>query len=94
MPELIELINIAESNKPKMGEDCNHCGWCCMTEVCSMGQNITGDSKYAIPCKLLVERDGKYYCSVADQVEDKQSLGFDTGCCAQTQTERLNELMS
>ena len=39
MGNLMELINVAVEQKPAMGEDCNHCGWCCLTEVCEMGQN-------------------------------------------------------
>lgn len=91
MSDLIELINIAADKKPAMGQDCNHCGWCCMTEVCEMGQAATGSSRYAIPCSQLVETDGKYLCSLADT--PNPDMGFGTGCCAQTQDEALQAMM-
>ena len=92
MSELMKLIAVAESEKPKMGEPCNHCGWCCLTEVCDMGRELTGSSM--IPCSLLVERDGGHYCSVANTEAAKDSMGFGTGCCAETQTEVLARMLA
>ncbi len=96
MDNLIEAINIAASNKPLMGDKCNHCGWCCMTEVCPTGKEWGAGE--TIPCKFLIGEkltdmhydDTKHYCYLAISVEElKQDIGTNEGCCAETQEERL-----
>lgn len=91
MAELINKINIAESNKPAMGEACNHCGWCCLTEVCQMGEFYLDHTQ--IPCELLISEGDKHYCSlIRDKKIEKKVLGIGTGCCAMTQKEILLSL--
>lgn len=85
---LATLITRAEELKPKFGEPCNHCGWCCLTEVCSVGEYLTDT---IIPCKMLISKGDKHMCSVAEKYGD--IIGISTGCCAKTQLEQLEELM-
>lgn len=87
MNDLFIQIQRAEQLKPKFGEPCNHCGWCCLTEVCPVGEYLT-DS--IIPCKKLINDGDKYTCSVANVY--KEIIGIGTGCCAKTQQEVFNEL--
>ncbi len=87
---MIELITTARANKPKEGEPCNHCGWCCMTEVCSVGQELTQSAK--IPCSLLIESEGKHYCKLATLPEVREILSMGRGCDAVTQEEQLERL--
>jgi len=89
MTKLMKIIVAAKANKPAMGEECNHCGWCCMSEVCYLGQEATGSE--TIPCELLEMKEGKYYCSLADTDEAKERLGIGKGCCAKTQEEAMAE---
>lgn len=91
MSELMKLIKVAESEKPKMGDACNHCGWCCLTEVCQMGKEITGTE--IIPCALLEKRDDGFYCSVANTAQAEGKMAYGVGCCAMTQQEALARLM-
>lgn len=90
MSDLFDKIEIAEKAKPAMGEPCNNCGWCCLTEVCRIGRMILGSG--VIPCALLIERDGKYFCSVADNDARKRFIGIGTGCDAITVGEQLEKL--
>jgi len=87
--DLIQLIQVAEKQKPLMGETCNHCGWCCLTEVCDIGVAITGSSQ--IPCKLLKAEGDKHYCMAAEGNEE--DLGLGSGCCSETQSEAMNRLI-
>ena len=93
MLDLMKVINISVGEKPEFGAECNHCGWCCLTEVCPTGQAITGTS--VIPCSLLKSKGGKHYCSLiegADMQENKELIGAGVGCCAETQEERIIKL--
>jgi len=83
MDDLLSVINIATENKPPVGEPCNFCGWCCLTEVCVVGQGVSGSA--ILPCSLLREEDGKHLCGLSDSLSDV--LGLGTGCCAETQNE-------
>lgn len=89
-PKLINVLNISIENKPKMGDACNSCGYCCLTEVCAVGQELTGSS--CAPCKLLISEDDKHYCQLAKNETTKKILGIGTGCCAETQNESLARL--
>jgi hypothetical protein len=96
MVSLIELIEIAETEKPAFGTPCNHCGWCCLTEVCPAGQDL-GQDKYAIPCKFLrgEGKEQKHYCGLMiDIPEYKDIIGASDliGCDARTQREVINNL--
>ena len=90
--KLINLIQVATENKPSKGEDCNSCGWCCLTEVCPVGMELSGTTM--IPCKLLtINNDtGKHTCSLVDKQPDifASVIGAGEGCCAQTQQEILS----
>lgn len=88
---LIELVAIATENKPKFGEPCNHCGWCCLTGPCPVGQELTG-KKYG-KCALLYQEGDKHYCTLASQPELFEVIGMGTGCDAKTQREVLTELL-
>ena len=88
---LQQRIDMAAEDKPKFGDDCNHCGWCCMTEVCVVGKSIT--KQVYGPCNLLIERDSKYYCSIATTPEVRSIIGAGVGCCAVTQREQIEKLM-
>lgn len=87
MNDLESKIKKATELKPKFGEPCNYCGWCCLTEVCPSGEYVLGTT--VIPCDLLKEKEkNKWYCSLALGVYRK-AVGIDKGCCAQTQDERI-----
>lgn len=79
----------AQENKPAQWEPCNHCGWCCLTEVCPTGRMILKSE--TIPCPLLEEIGGKYYCTVATKGM-ADVIGIGTGCDAATQQEQLEKL--
>ncbi len=83
--KLIEAINLAEKKKPKFGEDCNNCGWCCLTEVCPVGkQKGAGEM---LPCKFLT--DNKRCGLVVEAKAMFLAIGAGTGCCAETQKEKI-----
>ena len=90
MSNLVEIIHKAQQLKPKFGERCNHCGWCCLTEVCPTGL-VLSDS--VIPCKFLRESSNKYYCKLAEypfrHTELNELLSVGTGCDAITQPELI-----
>ena len=81
MSELLDLLNISVENKPAYGDDCNNCGYCCLSEVCVVGQELTG--KTIGPCSLLVQEGDKHFCSlVINSAEMKSVIGIGDGCCA------------
>ncbi|MDH5185228.1 MAG: hypothetical protein OEX12_15200 [Gammaproteobacteria bacterium] len=82
--ELFIKVVKATKVKPKFGDPCNSCGWCCLTEVCSVGVGITGSTK--LPCKLLDTET--HLCTVAAHL--KKELAIGVGCDAMTQKELLN----
>ena len=90
MNNLIEVLDIAVKNKPSFGDACNNCGYCCLVEICCIGQDLTGS--YTAPCKLLVSKDNKHYCKLADNGKTKTLLGIGSGCCSETQREVINRL--
>ena len=92
MSDLMTMIQAAEDTKPANGEPCNHCGWCCLTEVCVIGQELTGTS--VIPCSLLTEKNGKHYCTLAETDTLKKEIGAGIGCCAETQAEAIQRLVN
>ena len=91
MPDLLNLLNIAVGNKPKMGAPCNHCGYCCLSEICPTGKTIT--KKEYGPCPLLINEEGsnKHYCQLVTSggKNTKEDLGIGYGCCAETQKEAI-----
>jgi uncharacterized cysteine cluster protein YcgN (CxxCxxCC family) len=96
---LIKMVEVAVEIKPKFGDTCNHCGYCCLTEVCQVGQELTG--KTIGPCKLLIGEEpnqkhydpNKHYCSAALYIpEMKEAIGAGEGCCSETQREVITRL--
>jgi len=89
MSELMIKISKAEEIKPAFGDDCNHCGWCCMTEVCEVGREHGAGEM--LPCKYL---DKNNLCGLAIQSKENAKLiGTNVGCCAMTQREMINQLI-
>lgn len=88
MNNLMQIMTVALESKPKLGDACNQCGYCCLTEVCVIGQELGGGN--CAPCKLLVQRDGKHFCSLAEVCST--DLGIGVGCCAETQYEVIKRL--
>lgn len=89
---LMQIMTVAIENKPKLGDACNHCGYCCLTEVCVVGQELTGSD--IGPCKLLVSEGDQHKCQLADTPTMKEVIGMGTGCCAETQNEVMARLTS
>ena len=86
---LIEVVTLAVERKPKFGSACNHCGYCCLTEVCSVGIQITGND--IAPCSLIKTQDDNHYCSLGETETGREMLGMGEGCCAKTQQEAIDE---
>lgn len=91
MSDLIGLLNIAVETKPTKGDTCNHCGYCCLTEVCAVGKEL-GGGEYG-PCKLLRTDGDKHYCTLVEKSDAFiEIIGVSTGCCAETQSEVIARL--
>ncbi len=91
MSDLLKILTVAVETKPRKGDACNHCGYCCLTEVCPVGKEL-GGGEYG-PCKLLRSEDNKHYCSLAEKDDAFIKLiGASTGCCAETQNEVIARL--
>lgn len=48
--------------KPRAGEPCNGCGWCCATEPCGLAVKYLGAAKG--PCPALEWADGRTWCGM------------------------------
>jgi hypothetical protein len=79
--------------KPKFGDRCNGCGYCCAEEVCEVGVRFVGAEA---PCKLMRWREGRFFCGAVDIADSlgpleglmlraKLAIGF--GCDSQTDAE-------
>lgn len=91
MNKLIDTLNIAVDVKPVKGDPCNHCGYCCLTEVCAVGKEL-GGGEYG-PCKLLRTDSDKHFCTLIERSDAfKELIGASTGCCAETQNEVIARL--
>ena len=89
--ELGTMIHRSMELKPKFEEPCNHCGWCCLTEVCPTG--IEYGASEVIPCEYLAHCGDKHYCSL--MIEDprvKEIMNVDGRCDAITQLEQLEKM--
>lgn len=86
--DLIPIVNVAMKEKPEFGKPCNSCGWCCLTEVCSVGVELSGSTE--VPCNYLKNEEGRHVCELAGVLKNELSIG--TGCDAKTQAEQLAEL--
>ncbi len=94
MSNLNELIQQAELKKPAMGESCNRCGWCCLTQPCAIAVGL-GVSEMTIPCPYLTDGPEQYTCSLVEQFPALiVDLAINKGCDAKTQMEAINEQSS
>ena len=88
--ELIKVTLKAQKTKPIFGSPCNNCGWCCLTEVCPVGINLSGSSD--LPCKFMETQGDKHFCKIANSDETKSILSIGSGCDAKTQAEIIESL--
>lgn len=82
-------IHVALEKKPAMDTPCNHCGWCCLRETCDLGEMFTPAGE---TCHKLAERDGKYYCTLANTPAFAEHLHIGKGCNAISVGEKLKML--
>lgn len=61
--------------KPRFGETCNGCGYCCAAEVCEVGHVLFGKDCPA-PCPGMQFRDGRFLCHA---VELADGIGAEYG---------------
>jgi len=72
-------------DKPLYTQPCNHCGLCCSSSLCHVGEKLF--EAWQLPCPALLSKDDKAICSVVD-LEMKSgvipiisnSLGIGCGC--------------
>lgn len=50
--------NLIIPEKPKLGERCNNCGFCCAVQLCHVGREAFGDKQEA-PCPALRQLTNK-----------------------------------
>ena len=91
MGNLLIMLTKSTEDKPAFGSPCNHCGYCCLTEVCPIGQELTGVK--IGPCKLIVTNGGKHYCKLVLSGVLLDEVGVDKGCCAKTQIEAISDVL-
>lgn len=60
--DVIQLPPFPTPAKPRKGEACNGCGFCCHMEICLIGQTYFPDTP--APCPAIVYEDGKVRCGV------------------------------
>ena len=74
--------------KPKFGEPCNGCGFCCAAEVCVVGKAMHGDDCPA-PCPSMEWVGGRFGCGLVRLAEScgpnaglllRMMLGIGKGC--------------
>jgi hypothetical protein len=54
-------IPITALKKPRHGQPCNGCGYCCLSETCLLGQELGNTGR----CKALESKsDGSYVCGL------------------------------
>ena len=92
--ETIYLPPFPTPVKPKRGEPCNGCGWCCHEEICFFGKAFLGveEPKNTFlrgPCPLIDYKDGRVFCGLVVAEERmkleavlKKGLGIGEGCDA------------
>ena|SRR3990167_2215975 len=52
----------AELGKPKFGQSCNGCGYCCETEICALGAKFL--ERPASPCPALERSADRTWCGL------------------------------
>ena len=94
IPNVMIAVLESQQIKPAFGEPCNNCGWCCLTEVCPVGQTLVGTE---VPCKLLRSEGKRHFCSlVTSPFTDYlgEAIAIDTGCDAKTTMEIIAEMQA
>lgn len=68
---MFELPQVTAPPKPKYGEPCNGCGFCCAAEVCWVGKAALQDEDAQGPCTFMVfdEADARFYCGLVREPE-------------------------
>lgn len=90
--EVIYLPPFQTPAKPKKGDVCNGCGWCCHEEICYYGKGFLelDMKKFAKgPCPLIDYRDGRVFCGLVLMEQRmglepvvENGLGIGRGCDA------------
>lgn len=88
--KLIKITFIAQKNKPRFSEPCNNCGWCCLTEVCSIGVDLSGSRD--LPCKFMRTEGDRHFCSLNSVDHLAKELAHGVGCDAKTTDEIIDSL--
>ena len=72
-------------DKPKNGEPCNGCGYCCASELCVAAEIALGD--VPAPCPLMRFKEGRFWCGLVLTEKENgmapmiaTSLGIGIGC--------------
>ena len=86
----IKVIMQANEIKPSYGAACNNCGWCCLTEVCAVGTELSGSNE--LPCKFMKTEGNKHLCNLHNIEQLRAVLSIGSGCDAKTQYEVLSDL--
>lgn len=85
--EIIYQPPITIIAKPKYGNPCNGCGWCCHSQVCYLGQEAFKITAEQTPCPAMMYTDNKVRCGLV--VAEKSAgwspmlhdaLGVGKGC--------------
>ena len=81
----MERPDEAMPEKPKFGDPCNGCGFCCAVELCSVAEMIFDDN--TLPCPLLSFHDGRSWCKLVETEKIGKmepliadTLGIGLGC--------------
>jgi hypothetical protein len=77
--------------KPALGQPCNNCGWCCLSETCPVGLEFTPPGEV---CVMLVPKDGKFFCKMSRVESMRRVLDIGGGCDAISVKEKLEALMA
>lgn len=74
--------------KPRKGEPCNGCGFCCAAEVCEIGLAAMGPDTQA-PCPAMEFSEGRFWCGIVKAEDElgvfplvRLMLGIGKGCDA------------
>lgn len=73
--------------KPRWGEPCNGCGYCCAVELCKIAQFVHGEDHPA-PCPEMTFHDGRFWCGIIEKTDGAMRdfmvayLGIGKGCDA------------
>jgi hypothetical protein len=60
VPTRVSLQQAPE--KPRWGEPCNGCGFCCAAETCDLARTFMG--AYEAPCPAMEFEEGRFWCGL------------------------------